>query len=323
MDGGRRLLQSLSGAIKTGAFLPGAKARDGEGASEAVRRPSLRPRERRLRGRERLFALVSRAGFGSLLAIMFLGVSAGYAYVRGGHYEAFIAQSGAPADLLARAAGFSVTAITITGQRELTYDEVLAASGLRNTDSTLFLDAAAMRKRIEAMPLVQQASVRKLLPGQIIITIKEADAHALWQVEGEVSVIAADGRVIDRMRDQRFVHLPFVAGEGANTRTGEYLKLLTAAGDMRKHIRAGVLVGERRWTLKLANGVDVKLPEHEPEKAVAWLMRMAREAKIMDKDVIAIDMRAPGRISVRLSEEAAARRAEEKGKKPRGKGGPA
>jgi len=333
MDGGRRLLQSLGAALSSGFVRPLALKRGGElaiaapvpvqRASLPARRAPLRVRERPLRGKARLLAMVTRTGFGSLLAVLFLGLSAGYAFVRGGHYESLVAETGGPANGLARLAGFSVEAITITGQRELTYGEVLAAAGLRSSDSTLFLDAAAVRKRIEAMPFVQQASVRKLFPNQLVIALKEAEAHALWQVGGEVSVIAADGRVIDRMRDQRFVHLPFVAGDGANKRTGEYAKLLEAAGDMRRHIRAGVLVGERRWTLKLANGVDVKLPEHDPEKAVAWLARMARDNKLIEKDVIAIDMRAPGRISVRLTEDAAARRAEEKGKKPRVKGGPA
>lgn len=324
MDGGRRLLQSLTGAIRSGLSLPRRLMRGGEGtgasAAPVARRAPLRPRERRIRGRARLFGLLSRNGVGSLLVVAFLLSSAAFAFVQGGHYEKWVEQSGGPGNLLARAMGFKVGAIIITGQRELTFGEVLAASGLRDTQSMLFIDADAMRKRIEALPLVQQASVRKLLPNQLIITVKEAEAHALWQADGEVSVIASDGRVIDRMRDQRFIHLPFVAGEGANKRTTEYFKLLAAAGDMHRQIRAGVLVGERRWTLKLSNGVDVKLPELDPEKSVAWLMRMARDAKLMDKDVIAIDMRAPGRISVRLSEEAAAKRHEMKTRKPRAKG---
>ena len=173
------------------------------------------------------------------------------------------------------------------------------------------------------MPLVREASVRKLYPDQIVISIEERTAHALWQVEGEVAVISADGKVIDQMRDQRFTRLPFVVGEGANTRVADYLKILDAAGDLKARVTAGVLIGQRRWNLKLNNGIDVRLPELNPEAAVTRLAKIVREHKLADKDIISIDMRAPDRVVVRLSEEAAAQRLEAKSKKARPKGGAA
>jgi cell division protein FtsQ len=81
-------------------------------------------------------------------------------------------------------------------------------------------------------------------------------------------------------------------------------------GDLRARIRAGILVGERRWTLKMTNGLDVKLPENDPEGALAQFARIARDARMLDKDLVSIDLRVPGRIYARLTEEAAATRAE-------------
>ena len=40
----------------------------------------------------------------------------------------------------------------------------------------------------------------------------------------------------------------------------------------------------------------VKLPEHDPAGALATLARLQREARILDKDVISIDLRVPGRV---------------------------
>ena len=87
------------------------------------------------------------------------------------------------------------------------------------------------------------------------------------------------------------------------------------------HVRAGVLVSERRWNLKLNNGVDVKLPETDPAAAAASLARLQREGRIIEKDIVAIDMRMPGRAIARLSEDAANARAEALARKPKGKGG--
>ena len=50
-------------------------------------------------------------------------------------------------------------------------------------------------------------------------------------------------------------------------------------------------------------------------------MKLEREQKILDKDVLAVDLRMPDRVVVRLTEEAAAAAPEALKKKPmRGKG---
>jgi cell division protein FtsQ len=71
-----------------------------------------------------------------------------------------------------------------------------------------------------------------------------------------------------------------------------------------------VLVAERRWNLRLKNGIDVRLPEHDVGAALARLVVLDRETKILSRDVTAIDLRVDGRVGVRLSEDAAKERAE-------------
>ena len=111
--------------------------------------------------------------------------------------------------------------------------------------------------------MVKSATVRKLYPNELVITLTEREPHAIWQLNGELFVIAADGTVIDLMQDERFSTCRFVVGEGANTRNKDYLALLEAAGPLKNRIRAGTLVSGRRWTLKMDNGMDVRLPELE------------------------------------------------------------
>ena len=86
---------------------------------------------------------------------------------------------------------------------------------------------------------------------------------------GQVNIVSADGAVIDQMHDQRFASLPFVVGEGANERLPEFAALLAAAGELGPKIRAGVLVADRRWNLKMTSGVDVMLPEINPPPPMA------------------------------------------------------
>jgi cell division protein FtsQ len=100
------------------------------------------------------------------------------------------------------------------------------------------------------------------------------------------------------------------------------LALLEAAGDQRDRIRAGVLVAQRRWTLKTTNGVDILLPESEPAAALASFVQLQRDSHILDKDVLSLDLRQPGRVVARLTEDAAAARAESNAHKTKSKGGP-
>ena len=265
---------------------------------------------------EGLRNVVLGRGFGALLAVLFLGMVGAYGVAIGGGYHRFVAANGAPADILAKAMGFGVDVITISGQRSLSADEALAAAAVTDRHSLLFLDALAVRERLMATPLIKDARVRKLYPGRLVIELTERDEFALWQSDGQIFVVAQDGKPIDVLRDERFVNLPFVVGEGANERVAEFQRIVDAAGDFKSKIRAGVLVTNRRWNVKLTTGVDVKLPEQNPEGAMAALARLSRTQQIADKDVISIDMRVPGRIAARLSEEAAALRAEAQAKKP-------
>jgi cell division protein FtsQ len=70
-------------------------------------------------------------------------------------------------------------------------------------------------------------------------------------------------------------------------------------------MKAAVFVGERRWNLRLKDGLDVRLPENDVGNALAALTRMDKEDRLFSRDITAIDMRLTDRLTVRLSEDAA------------------
>ncbi len=245
-------------------------------------------------------------GAGTGLMVAFFATVAAYGVARGGHMDAFRAAYGEPYDAAARLFGLGIDEVQIAGIVELREGEVLAAAGVGPLRSLAFLDAGEVRKRLESVPMIRQASVSKLYPDALSITIVEREPQALWQRNGEVFVIAADGTVIDLMTDPRFSRLPFVAGEGANTHSQEYIDIIAAAGPLAPRIRAGILVSGRRWDIKFDNDLIVRLPEIEPVAAMARLIDIESRDKVLNKDLIAIDMRQSDRIAMRLSEEGAA-----------------
>ncbi|MGD9543284.1 MAG: cell division protein FtsQ/DivIB [Methylocystis sp.] len=274
-------------------------------AAVAPRASSRRSRSARLLPR---LALLGRSGVGSLATVALFGVVGAAGFVENGGYAALVASEGELYDVAARAVGFPISAVTITGQTRLNERELLEAAGVGPRNSLPFLDATAVRERLMRVPLVKTARVMKLYPDRLVIAIEERQPSALWQRDGRVAVISEDGVPIDELRDQRYLGLPFVVGEGAQKRLLEFHMLLSKAGDLAHRIKAGVLVAGRRWNFEMTNGVTVKLPEIGPAAALETLARLQREARILDKDVMFIDLRIPDRVSVRLTEEAAAAR---------------
>ena len=190
--------------------------------------------------------------------------AAGLGAVRGGQLDAFVATHGSLSDVAARTLGFGVDIVTVSGATHMSESRILSIAGISSKNSLPFFDVAAARARLEADPLVKQASVRKLYPNQIVVEIVERTPYGVWQKDGQVRAIAADGAPIDEVRDGRYVDLPFVVGEGANTRVREFTALLDAMDELKPRVEAGILVGQRSWNLKLKSGVEIKLPGGRP-----------------------------------------------------------
>lgn len=262
-------------------------------------------------------------GLGSFLAIGFLGLTLVAGTALGGHMETFRESQGDVKHAVARMFGLGIERVTISGIAELSEIEVLVAAGIDPRISLAFFDADEARRNLESNPLIREASVRKLYPGEVSITLTEREPFALWQSKGELFVIAADGTVIDRMDDGRFAHLPLVVGPEANLRAREYVGMLAEAGKLAPRIRAASLVAGRRWNLKLDNGLDIRLPETGVNAALKRLVELEQDFRVTEKDLIAIDLRQPDRITMRLTEEAAAARAEQLKSKTKKKGGEA
>jgi cell division protein FtsQ len=243
-----------------------------------------------------------------LAVLALFGLVGAAGFVENGGYAALVASEGELYDIAARAAGFPISAVTITGQSRLSERELLDAARVGPRNSLPFLDATAVRERLTQVPLVKSARVMKLYPDRLVIAIEERQPSALWQRDGRIAVISEDGVPIDELRDQRYLGLPFVVGEGAQKRLLEFHMLTAKAGDLAHRIKAGVLVAGRRWNFEMTNGVTVKLPELDPFSALETLARLQREARILDKDVMCIDLRIPDRVAVRLTEEAASAR---------------
>ncbi|MFG1397841.1 cell division protein FtsQ/DivIB [Roseixanthobacter pseudopolyaromaticivorans] len=316
MDGGGRIAESVRErprGLRPGTNPPVASAGRKPVRPQPMREPP--PPSRIALFLRRMTVRLGASRFGrrgaALLSLVVIGGFTGYGVVLGGHVEEaheFVVDMG---DAAANIAGFKIAQVNLSGQNHVTPSEILAAAGIKPTTSILFVNADETRARLESMPWIASASVRKLYPDRVDIHVVEREAYALWQMNGQINVIAKDGTPIAPYSDDpRYVNLPIVVGEGAQEQVGEIVDALARVPAVRDQVRAAILVAERRWTLKLRNGIDVRLPEGPVDDALLQLADLDRDKKLLTRDITIVDLRLPDRVVVRLSDAAADARAQ-------------
>ncbi len=269
----------------------------------------------------RLVRLPPRPGVGIAASILMLAGTLGYGAVAGGHVADVVSWLKDARDGAANTIGFRIAAVSLTGSKEVSREEILTTAGVTGRASLLFLDADAARARLLANPWIADAAVLKLYPDRLQITVTERLAFALWQKDGRVSVIAQDGTVLEPFVEDRYRSLPMVVGRGAAQQAKDFLAVIARHPDVQMQLRASIFVAERRWNLRLNNGIDVRLPEGDIEEALDRLVALDRDKKLLSRDIVAVDLRLPDRVSVRLSDAAAQARedaAKDKKKKKAG-----
>jgi cell division protein FtsQ len=257
-----------------------------------------------------LLALDIPRGAGSIAAAMTIAASIGYGIAAGHHGDEIAAELRRACDAASNAAGFHIASVALSGERELSRGAILAQAGVGEHSSLLCLDAATARRELMSNPWIADATVLKLYPGRLQIDIVERTPLALWQKGGHVTVIADDGTVLQDFNGGRFMKLPLVVGEGAAKEARGFLALLGRYPAIRESTAAAVLVAQRRWNVRLDSGIDVKLPEGDVAQALQTLVTLDRDKHLLTRDITAIDLRLPDRVSVRLSDDAARARAD-------------
>jgi cell division protein FtsQ len=249
-------------------------------------------------------------GAGVAASLLLLVAAISYGIVAGQHVPAVIDWAKDARDEVANSLGFRIAAIALSGNKEVSREEILTTAGVTGRASLLFLDADAARARLMANPWIADAAVLKLYPDRVQITITERQAFALWQKNGKVKVVAADGTVLEPFVERRYLHLPLVVGEAAELQAKDFLDVLGRYPDIGGRVRAAILVAQRRWDLVLNNGIDIQLPETNPAAALDRLVALDRDKKLLSRDILIVDLRLPDRVTVRLSDAAAQARDE-------------
>lgn len=278
-----------------------AAAREQPASSDGIVLPRLLRRPARFLGRMVGGDVEAPRYSGSILTVGFLAASTLYGTWLGGHFPVVV-------QAITSRLGFAIDQVKVSGHRETSEIDILERLGLDGWTSTIGFDAEAARERIAALPWVETAAVRKIYPDTLEIQVEERKPFAIWQHGSELSVIERSAHVIAPYSGGRQATLPLVIGLGAPEAAPAFIEKVQAFPDLAARIKGYIRVAERRWDVRLENGITVKLPEAGEDDAIKELVAMDHESGLLSRDIVAVDLRLSDRLVVQLTPEAATRR---------------
>lgn len=260
-----------------------------------------------LRRPARLFGRLTDGNFeaprysASILTIGLLSVVGIYGAYLGGQFPIVV-------QTVTSRLGFAIDEVKVSGNHETSEIDILDRLGLDGWTSTIGFDAEAARRQIADLPWVQAAAVRKIYPDTLQIQIEERKPFAIWQHGSELSLVEESGRVIAPYRGGRHAMLPLVIGLGAPQAAPAFIARIKGHPELASRVKGYIRVAERRWDIRLENGVTVKFPESGEDRAIDQLASSDRDAGLLSRDIVAIDMRFADRLVVQLTPDAAVAR---------------
>lgn len=204
---------------------------------------------------------------------------------------------------------FMVDLLAVEGAGPETDAEIRELFPYELPASSFDLDLDGIRRLVEGLAAVAEASVRIRHDGVLGIEVSERQPAALWRRRDAkgLAVVDIDGVVIDRAaaRSDR-PGLPLVAGAGAGRAIPQALDVLDAAGALGHPVLGLVRMGERRWDVVLRRGGRILLPERQPVRALERVIVLDQVQDMLERDVAAVDMRLADRPTIRMNEAAVA-----------------
>jgi cell division protein FtsQ len=258
------------------------------------------------RGRPRWVRAAVKAGLIALPVVM-MGGAGTWAYQTGWFGTMGDKATAALLDLTVDA-GLEVQEVLVEGRNETDRAAVMAAIQVKSGDPIMKFDPEVARAGLERLRWVATATVERRLPNTVFVKLDERRPMALWQRDGKLALIDRDGEVLTERELGRYNNLLQIIGADAPKHAQELLGHLGTVPALFQRVNSATRIGGRRWDLRLTNGVVIRLPESDIGGALHHLVDQEAKQPVLDRDIVAVDLRLPDRLVIQTSATAAQRR---------------
>jgi cell division protein FtsQ len=202
---------------------------------------------------------------------------------------------------------FTVSSLRIDGASEGLTARIETALPVELPVSQFDLDMDALRARLLKLDAIAAADLHVRAGGVLEVRVEERLPAIVWMQGGRIVTLDATGHRVARLENLDAAGpLPVMAGERANARVPEALRLIEAAAPVADRLIGLVRVGNRRWDVLLTRDQRIALPEVAPVAALDRALALHAAQDVLSRDVAVVDLRLADRPVLRLSERARA-----------------
>ncbi len=172
---------------------------------------------------------------------------------------------------------------------------IAAAAAVPAGTRTYSIDLTELNQRIDNVAGVKNSAVRRRPNGNLDVKTEIYTAVALWTDGTSYFPLSADGTIVRRASDTRDEATVLFRGALPD----DISTITNAAHNMIEHVDFLEWIEGRRWNLHTTGGIVVMLPENNPSDAIAGLIVLNNNHKILSRDIRVIDMRDDARILIK------------------------
>ncbi len=207
---------------------------------------------------------------------------------------------------LAQRPSFALSALLIDGDTDHINTPTVRASVIGHLKGNFFtVDLDAARQAFEQMPWVRRASVRRVWPNALAVTLEEYKPLGTW---GSDQLVSVDGELFTANQGELDDDLPAFDGPPGTAkevvaRYFDFKKWLAPIGATPDEV---TLSPRYAWTVKLSNGTEIEygrernastLEERSHRLTAAWKAVTAR----WGNDIEYADLRYPNGFAIRAA----------------------
>lgn len=168
--------------------------------------------------------------------------------------------------------GFVIQKIVVEGRGHTSRAALLNAMNIASGDGLFSFSIHEMSSKIKACPFVRNVVIQRHWPDRLTVYLVEKDPIAVFEKEGFFSVIDDEGKIIEGVDPMQYPHLLTISGEKSCQHILSLIHLLSQFQTDLPKVKKAVFLSTERWDLYFENGLKVKLPETDIQKALSQLI---------------------------------------------------
>ncbi len=159
-----------------------------------------------------------------------------------------------------------------------------------------------LMKRLKAqIPWLDKVVITRTMPDILNISVVEYLPFAIWDDENGRYLTDKDGNLLPYENSQEFEDMIILSGKNAYLNAISLFNIFAANPEFSKNIYSATWISDRRWDLRLKNGVIVKLPENHISSSWQNLIKIYN----MNGSMIGLkilDLRIPNKVYLEYDE---------------------